>query len=200
MTLLEKLRTQSAPLHEALHHHPLLAPLAEGSVTYAHYCSIIQMFDHYYRVMEARYKPELLPLVNDIPVGYWLQRDCDIHNISKGNAHLPAPPKLSSIDDMLAYAYVKHGSMLGGLVISKLLAKTLGLQGGIDQYFFHGNNIKTGSEWKIFIDYLYKVEPHCNINTTADKVCEIFTYLHDVCTIYHRVYVDDHGTKTRELS
>ncbi len=155
MTLLETLRAETRATHEALHHHPLLAPLARPDVTRAQYADALTAFDAFYRTMEAGRTiapPENMP---DAPVVDWLAHDLAATGAAPIHLDL-AMPVVDTPAKLLGYLYVKQGSMLGGAVMSKNLKRALGLRPGTDQLFFAGYGPETGARWKEFIENLFQ--------------------------------------------
>lgn len=151
MELLERLRQHTHEAHEALHVHPLLAPLNHGAITMAQYRAIIAAFRMAYDRPEREKKATSFP---DSPVTDWLDNDIQRHHI-RWHAYTDLPMlDLSSDSRMAGYLYVKQGSTLGGQFISKHLAQTLGLEAGRDNRFFHGYGKDTGRLWQEFRHWL----------------------------------------------
>ncbi len=153
-TLLEKLRAATRPQHEALHVHPLLAPLAKPDVTTAQYADALMAFDAFYRAMEAGRTVPTLDGVPDAPVIAWLAHDLAATATRPLAATVDCPP-IDSEARLWGYLYVKQGAMLGGAVMSKNLNRALGLRPGVDQLFFAGYGAETGRRWKELIENLF---------------------------------------------
>jgi len=66
--LLEKLRAETRAQHDALHVHPLLAPLNRPDVTHDQYRDALTTFDAFYRAMEAGRTVPTPESVPDAPV------------------------------------------------------------------------------------------------------------------------------------
>ncbi len=154
MTLLDDLRAATRSQHEALHDHPLLAPLNRPDLTPAQYRDALSAFHVFYRAMESRRTVATPDGVPDAPVLDWLAHDLE----AAGAATLSLdfdPLPIDSEARLWGYLYVKQGSLLGGAVMSKNLNRAMGLRPGVDQLFFAGYGAETGARWKDFIENLY---------------------------------------------
>ncbi len=164
-TLLEKLRAATRPQHEALHIHPLLAPLARPDITPGQYRDALTAFDAFYRAMEAGRTIPTLDGVPDAPVDEWLAHDLATTGARPLAITVNCPP-IDSEARLWGYLYVKQGAMLGGAVMSKNLNRALGLRPGTDQLFFAGYGAETGMRWKELIENLFRQAarlPHAEI-------------------------------------
>ena len=146
---LQELRQACHSSHEALHVHPLLAPLTQESIALSDYRWIIQAFDAAYNQMEAvrHFIPSDLP---DAPGLEWLECDMAFHGISPREVAPVYYPDIDTYSRLAGYLYVKQGSTLGGRVISKHLTRHLGLVDGVSNHFFAGYGEETGPQWKRF--------------------------------------------------
>ena len=148
---LDSLRAACGEMHEKLHLHPLLKPLTQADITLVDYHWILRAFDMAYRHMESRrrVRSDRMP---DAPVLQWLAQDMKLHGLSPEFSSLQVPyPAVDSFPKLAGYLYVKQGSTLGGRVISKQLAKHLGLSDGGTNHFFAGYGDETGQQWKRFM-------------------------------------------------
>lgn len=150
MPLLDALRRHTREQHDALHTHPLLAPLAGGPVAAEDFHHILQAFDAWYRAAESARRVAMPADVPDAPVLDWLARDLARQDIAQHNLDF-APPAIDTPSKLMGYLYTKQGSTLGGHVISKHLQRQLGLVPGADQWFFAGYNGENGLKWHHFI-------------------------------------------------
>lgn len=137
--------------HEALHLHPLLAPLDKGTITYARYKNIIAMFRMAYDQPE-RDKGQMshdlhLP---DSPILTWLDGDISRHGIAWQRDESLPRLNVSTLCRLAGYLYVKQGSTLGGQFISQRLRSALQLEPGEDNRFFFGYGTQTGAMWQAF--------------------------------------------------
>ena len=164
-TLLEKLRAATGPQHEALHIHPLLAPLSRPDVTGGQYRDALTAFDAFYRAMEAGRTLRAPEGVPDAPVVAWLAHDLAATGGRPLALGVNCPP-IDSEARLWGYLYVKQGATLGGAVMSKNLNRALGLRPGVDQLFFAGYGAETGMRWKELIENLFRQAaklPHAEI-------------------------------------
>lgn len=184
MTLLERLRTETRDAHEALHVHPLLAPLVSPDMTLRDYRYALLAFERFYRTME--------PQVTEpgAPVLQWLHADM-------AREHLPpvdfpiALPRLTTPSQLWGYLYVKQGSTLGGNVMSKALRRHLGLQPMADQRFFAGDGEENGKRWQNFIENLFAVAPSLQSNETIETAVACFQGIAGICDVVLRLKDED---------
>jgi len=155
MTLLEHLRAATRLQHEALHVHPLLAPLNRTDVTPGQYRDALTAFHAFYRGMDSRRTVATPEGVPDAPVIEWLARDMAASGAAAVSLDIDWP-RIDSEAGLWGYLYVKQGSMLGGAVMSKNLKRAIGLRPGLDQRFFAGYGAETGDRWKDFIENLFR--------------------------------------------
>lgn len=176
-TLLESLRHATLNQHQALHVHPLLAPLQDDTISMEDYRWIIRAFHQLYASVEKQpYSTFGMP---DVPAVTWLERDMQVHDITPAE---PAPinyPALTNPSQLLGYLYVKQGSTLGGRVISKHLHKTLGLIDHETNYFFAGFGEETGPRWKAFLKLLENKE--VNHEEAVNQAIKTFKATIDCC-------------------
>lgn len=174
------LKEHTRAAHEALHRHPLLRPLGEGTLTRHDCAAALQAFALFYR----HYEPQAAVWCgfDGAPVLRWLDADPLLA------AHSPAPaikygpkPEIHDRASWLGYLYVKQGSTLGGQVISKRLRRQLGLEAGRDQRFFHGYGEQTGERWKAFLAYLAAEENDVEPHRVVQSAHGFFAGLHHSC-------------------
>ncbi len=189
MTLLEALRAETREQHEALHVHPLLAPLSRPDVTAAQYRDALAAFDAFYRAMEARRTVATPPGVPDAPVVEWLRRDlaaCGLTPLSLTPLAMAADvPAIDTPARLWGYLYVKQGSTLGGAVMSKNLNRALGLKPGTDQLFFAGYGAETGPRWKEFIENLFRQAALLPRSDIVEMAVASFQAIATLCDAVH---------------
>ena len=175
--LIETLREKTQALHEALHTHPLLAPLQEA-ITQEDYAYILQAFYLAYTTSEA-HRATLIADVPDAPVLEWLEQDLIVHHIKPlevAGIHYSA---ITTPSQLRGYLYVKQGSTLGGRVISKHLSKMLGLVDGKTNHFFAGYGEETGPRWKAFLAALG--QSHVNTDEAVGQAVTTFELIRHCC-------------------
>ena len=149
-SILETLRQATKTQHEALHVHPLLAPLTTNQITRPEYVAALQAFYHAYKLMESQQRVPV-PGLPDAPALTWLTHDLQAQGAApRALRDVPYPPA-DTPSKRLGYLYVKQGSTLGGQVISRNLERRLGLAKGTDNTFFAGYGDQTGPQWKAFL-------------------------------------------------
>lgn len=86
---------------------------------------------------------------------HWLEADLrQLGHEPNAVADWPHLPHLKTIDDGLGALYVIEGASLGGQVISRWLAKELGIGRDSGGRFFASYGERTGEMWRSFIDVL----------------------------------------------
>ena len=151
--IIDALRQATDDLHQQLHHHPVLAPLASVGTSLYDYKIAMASFHAAYTLCESC-KYYALENIEDVPTLAWLQRDIRFHVIQPMQEIVIDFPVIDTPSKAIGYAYVKQGSTLGGRVISKNLHAQLGLIEGISNCFFAGYGDTTGEKWKKFIQAL----------------------------------------------
>lgn len=151
-SLIYSLRKATEPHHQALHTHPLLAPLA-GEITLDDFKWCIRGFYAAYQQISQSLQFES-SLWQSVPALRWLESDMKIHRIQAIDLPPKDHPAASTYSQMLGLAYVTQGSTLGGTVISRYLSSTLGLVAGHTNHFFAGFGAETGARWKRFLHLL----------------------------------------------
>ncbi len=176
-SLLLTLREETRGLHEALHVHPLLAPLTQD-IRHDQYHRALQAFHLAYRHMQDAvvYTDPEYP---DAPALDWLERDMATHGVRPVEITLTPLPAIGSRSALLGYLYVKQGSTLGGQVISRHLARKLGLEGGVTNHFFAGYGEDTGRQWKIFVQALDDAK--IDAETAVMHACASFQCITESC-------------------
>ena len=186
MTLLERLRTETRDAHEALHVHPLLAPLVSPDMILRDYQYALLAFELFYRHME----PRLDGFRDSAPVRDWLAEDLQRQGLTPLDiaVQLPHPNTPSEI---WGYLYVKQGSTLGGNVMTKALKRHLGLQPLTEQRFFAGFGDQNGAQWQKFIENLFAVAPSLQENETIETAAACFQGMAGICDAVLRLKDDN---------
>ena len=183
-SLLETLRAGTRAQHEALHVHPLLAPLSRPDVTRDQYRDALVAFDAFYRAMEAGRTVPTPAGVPDAPVVEWLAHDLAATGASPLALDV-ACPAIDTEARLWGYLYVKQGSMLGGAVMSKNLKRALGLRPGTDQLFFAGYGAETGPRWKELIENLCDRASSLSQAEIIEMAVASFQAIADLCDAVH---------------
>ncbi|MBP2159377.1 MULTISPECIES: biliverdin-producing heme oxygenase [Asticcacaulis] len=193
MTLLERLRTETRDAHEALHIHPLLAPLVSPDVTLRDYRYALLAFELFYRTMEAR--TVSFP-VDSAPVRDWLAQDMRRQGLTPLDIRVSLPG-LYTPSQIWGYLYVKQGSMLGGNVMTKALRRHLGLQPLTEQRFFAGFGDQNGAQWQKFIENLFATASSLRMNETIETAVACFQGVAGICDAVLRLKdADGHDLQT----
>lgn len=184
MTLLDALRTATGEVHQALHVHPLLAPLTQPDLTLRDYQWALQAFEVFYRDAEAKVRIAIPEACPNAPVLDWLDADLTAQGLRPLDLRAPAGfPVIDSPARLMGYLYTKQGSGLGGGVMSKTLRRALGLEPLTGQHFFAGYGSETGQKWQFFIDYLFASAPNLSIEETVEMAVASFRTIAAVCDV-----------------
>ncbi|WP_020399864.1 biliverdin-producing heme oxygenase [Kordiimonas gwangyangensis] len=179
-TLLESLRTETDNLHEALHVHPLLEPLHRGAITRAQYGRILNAFYIAYSAMEGS-RTAATTRFEETDVLSLIEADHKIHEFELPFVPRTNYPAIESFSALMGYLYVKEGSGLGGQVISKHLARELGLEAGVTNHFFAGQGTETGAHWRKFLAFLYESEARVDTVRAVTQAKASFTAVRLAC-------------------
>ena len=153
---MEKLRIQTRQAHEELEQEML--PLIDGIDGPAAYAGLLGIFHQYYGHLEQRidrYGVAVLPDYGSRRKAAWIMED--LRQIDQ--TVLPVQPgmpfpEVSSAAEAMGALYVMEGSTLGGKHISRMIASSLGLNGGLGLRFFAAYQAENGSRWKAFLHHL----------------------------------------------
>ncbi len=194
MTLLERLRAETRYAHEALHVHPLLAPLVSPDITVRDYQYALLAFERFYRGLEPCLIGADAPPT--APVLDWLAEDMRRQDLRPAEIEttLPYPDTASQI---WGYLYVKQGSTLGGSVITKALKRHLGLNPLTEQRFFAGFGDQNSAQWKKFIENLFAKASSLEVNETIHTAVACFQGIAVICdAVLCRKEADGHALQT----
>ncbi len=151
---LDALRHATRDSHERLHQHPITAPLSGSDLTLPQYQSALFCFQRFHERVEAEL--ERLPqLYIPQPGSRLILRDLEACHAPDNP--LPSMPPISlpaTQDGFLGLMYVVEGSKLGGVVIARNLAKTLGCGPATGAGFFCGEGDSTHLGWQRFLALL----------------------------------------------
>jgi heme oxygenase len=183
----QQLKAATQQQHERLHEHPLLRGLGTGEVSRAQWLNALYAFYAFY----AHYEPQVQQAApfEQAPVLDWLMKDFTQQGVKPEVAiNRCYPLEICGISDLVAYAYIKQGSTLGGQIISRKLRHSLGLIGGHDQFFFYGYGACTGEKWKLFLSQLQQQDGNVDCHQAQESAKVLFATLSDICD---RIYKQD---------
>lgn len=175
LSLRHRLQAETRDIHEALHVHPLLAPLGSDAMTRDQYGDILSAFYSFYAAHEPLYKnienrfsAEANPLA---------LIEADLKILNRPVPESQAPSTQADLSDYLGYLYVKQGSTLGGQLIAKAIENSLHLERGTRQHFFYGAGPQTGPNWKKFELYLEQQSAYADPDRVVTHARHCFTQL-----------------------
>ncbi len=155
MPLLDVLRRETRPTHEALYGHPLLKGLSDDNLTLNGFHQILMAFEAYYHHAEPAFNSAPPPPVPSAPVLSWLTDDFREHGLASLTNRLTfRHPPLDSLSKRIGYLYAKQCSTLGGHAISQHVERVLGLKPHTGQWFFAGYGEHNGLRWREFTLWL----------------------------------------------
>lgn len=150
----EILRNATRGAHHAIDHHALLAPLVRQDLSLEHYGRVLRGFLWLYTPLQ-----EALVLgIERAGGGFeladrvgWLRADLDRLGLA---GELPPdpwqPPPMDNAERLVGALYVVEGSTLGGQVIARRIAASLGLTAQHGARFFNGWGEQTNARWSAF--------------------------------------------------
>jgi heme oxygenase len=157
-------------------HHPLLAPLVRPTLSLDHYQYVLRVMNWFHVPIHeklvaamAKFIPDSDYMPSDRPT--WLAEDLKWFGMDA----MAAPdiisacltPRFTSAESLIGALYVLEGSTLGGQVIARQLAESIGVSHGKGASFFYGHGGNTGSHWK---DFWYLADEVCATGSIA-QVC-----------------------------
>lgn len=148
--LYRALKTETDDIHQALHQQRLLRQLLSPALTRAQLSEILSIFHALYEGLELSITVHAPDLYSG-PVLDWLTKDQKAFAYARPKLISQPPFEIDTRAKLIGYLYVKNGSMLGGQLISKHLARNLGLTPGQDQHFFSGPGKQSKKRWDEFV-------------------------------------------------
>lgn len=179
--VLQALRAATRNSHERLHTHPALIDLTSPDVSVHFYTQALKKFYGFYLPHENIYARNGHDLLNNFAahdITDRLKRDLSRQLIDADRLDvITLEEKAFSLEEILAYLYMREGSSLGGKVISKNLSKALFLKPGVDNEFFWGGEAEPGQSWRGLKQLLTQKENAINIEKTAAYAASLFQRL-----------------------
>jgi heme oxygenase len=149
--ILQALRAETRPAHEALEQNTFNRSLTAGTITAAETTHFLAKMYGFLVPYEARLRQENLGPEWEIGTRQRAHLILeDLHQPASAVAICPTPPPLASWPQLLGAMYVLEGSTLGGQVLARQLAKA----GIAQRAYFTGYGERTGSLWKAFCQLL----------------------------------------------
>jgi heme oxygenase len=152
---LERLRRETSDAHAAIEGS---MPLMESSLTREEYVQCLQRLYGVVAAWEEGARAQAPAWLQGMLAArqrrYLLEEDLAWFGVETPGTELAALPVLRDEANLLGAMYVMEGSTLGGQLISRQVAKVLGLEDGRGHAFFQGHGSETGVLWKEFCDVL----------------------------------------------
>jgi heme oxygenase (biliverdin-IX-beta and delta-forming) len=166
----DALRAATRDVHERLHEHPRLKPLADGRIGLDAYREMLARLYGFHASVEAAFAraAHLAPIDMAARCKTPLLVS-DLDALGCGNVErLPLCADLPAIDSAAAFlgcAYVVEGSTLGGRALARAVAPLLG-DGVAGRRFLLGYGERHGAMWRAFTDALETAPPAQHVAMT----------------------------------
>ncbi|QJC53145.1 biliverdin-producing heme oxygenase [Paenibacillus albicereus] len=155
-TIMERLRQETAEQHERMEENRYARGIMAGSLDRAGYRRYLELFYGFIRPAEERIYPDAQLQAQGLDEGArrkapLLERD--LQALGLGADEIGRLPRCGELPDLstparkLGYLYVLEGSTLGGQIISRKLAASLGLEPDSGLRYFHAYGDDTRSRW-----------------------------------------------------
>lgn len=181
LALLTELREATHAGHENLHVHPALKDLTSPQLSEAVYQHALIKFYGFYKPLEDLFSAsdlKVLEAYQDKMMITNLVSDLTLMGIDPEKIPLrPLSIDRLTLEQGVAYLYLREGSSLGGQVISKHLARHLEKHPGIENKYFYGRGDQTGPAWKNTVALFQDIEHNINIHETALFAAGLFSQL-----------------------
>lgn len=169
-TLRQRLKRETAGVHQELHRLSVSKKLLTGEISNAEYAQYLEAHRYFYRTLDHHFfKDESGLIANSACFVDWLSSDLDsMKRYYTPQDHSHVYTTFSSVIDRslaseLGYAYVKYGSMFGAGVIFNILGKKIIGRGSetralkIPSTFYFANVVsKQKVFWEQFESALYE--------------------------------------------
>ncbi|MGN7454595.1 biliverdin-producing heme oxygenase [Paenibacillus pasadenensis] len=155
-SIMERLRGQTAEEHERMEENRYARAIMEGTLDPAGYRRYLELFYGFIQPAEERIYPdaELESLGLEAAVRQKAPLlESDLEKLGLSREELGAIPRCAELPDLsdparkLGYLYVLEGSTLGGQIISRKLAASLGLDEERGLAYFRAYGDDTRSRW-----------------------------------------------------
>jgi heme oxygenase len=181
--LIEKIRQQTRPNHEALEH--AMSPFIMQVSNVNEYARLLRFFYGYFkpvqRAIDQALDREKLPDYDQRRKPEWILRDLQDLG-EKDHAGIPLYTEAPSVNDpaeAIGALYVLEGSSLGGKVICNIIAGNLGIPDKKGLSFFYGYGPAAAVKWKDFMAVI-------NSYTDAEDEEHIVTKANEVFAGFHQ--------------
>lgn len=171
--LLESLRAATHDAHEALHVHPALVDLTSASLGRDGYTHVLRKFYGFHQPFEQALGGDSVPGLDDVTVPHvtaLLAADLRYWSIDPATVSLRRIDSMS-VEDKIAYLYLREGSALGGQQIARNVRQVFSL-GDDGAAFFSGRGRGTGPAWKAFCGRLSDLD--VDAQTVAMSAARLF--------------------------
>jgi heme oxygenase len=171
-----RLRDSTRAAHRSLDHHPLLAPLVRQDLSLEHYRYLLKVMTWLHVTLRDRLTSaieEFVPASRFIPSDRprWLADDLSWFGMKETASPTTVTEafrlRFDSAEAVVGALYVLEGSTLGGQVIARQLAESIGVQPGKGASFFYGHGDDTQAHWK---DFWSLADDVCSTGS-IDMVC-----------------------------
>jgi heme oxygenase len=154
--IVKRIRDETAEWHSRIE---TLVPVFDAGFTISDYRRLLERFYGFYRTFEPTVGriaglPRILPDWMERQKSPWLE--ADLLYLGSRPADLPGLPvcsrlpRLNDLSSAMGALYVIEGSTLGGQIICRHLAESLGVLPEKGAAFFAGHGNATGTKWKTF--------------------------------------------------
>ena len=158
MDLHERVKGLTRPSHVKMEATPLLSSIMNGQLSMEDYHALLQKFYGYIAPCEASILQSSWPeLLRGREKSSHLRADLIALGVKPVERACDDIPALNLYEKILGYLYVIEGSSLGGMIISKMLNKHLGIEPEHGGKYFYGYGKETKSRWDDFCYLLNQV-------------------------------------------
>jgi heme oxygenase len=194
-TLRDALKGATNDYHNCLNQHSLLAGLLRPDYSLHYYRQLLTAYHHLYRTLESRLiafqdsQPDQFDYAQRVKLP-WICRDLEFFGIDRhGREHAVAQiqpvPAITSIGAYVGMLYVIEGSMLGGQIIARSLAKHHGLSRETGACFYHGYGGETVIMWQTFLRFAETLAGDLRESLVAEQAaCQTFQVFINVLDAY----------------
>lgn len=178
-----RLRDSTRAAHRSLDHHPLLAPLVRQDLSLKHYQYVLKVMNWLHVHLRQRLTgamEEFVPTSRFIPSDRprWLADDMSWlgmkETASPVNVDESFKLRFTSAEALVGALYVLEGSTLGGQVIARQLAESIGVYPGKGASFFYGHGDDTQAHWEGFWCFANGVCSTGSIELACDAAVGMF--------------------------
>jgi heme oxygenase len=175
-SLRQQLKEHTHALHVQVDGHPMMRALCAPELTQALYIKVLNAMDIALAQLEPLMADAVRPVGAVPPPPYRGRRAALRQDLTAmGALAMPPGPQAAAGSSLAVYVgvrYVLDGARMGGLVLARLIERSLGPRAPTE--FFKGEGAQTGPHWAMFTAWMEDVAPHLDAQAAQSAAAWAF--------------------------